>query len=239
MTLIKIQRPLAKEAVPPLVLGALGSAGVMALYFLVPGFQPLELVLLLVVMGFVVAGYTQRIVRGVMTIALLYFATGTAATFYRSIAPYVGTIMQAWTILWKMAVATFSRTAIPEIDFNPSGEVNHHVLAVSFGLLAVIIWDVLEVIGRISFRDTHLPRLRILDNLGGVIVHLIIGALVASLLFNTLGYSYGQPRRVHNKALLRPIFNQVLYRHYTAQSFWFPEEPPPIYVYDLDLPRER
>jgi hypothetical protein len=35
--------------------------------------------------------------------------------------------------------------------------------------------------------------------------------------------------------VLRPRFNQVLTLHYAAQSFWFPERSPPIYVYDLDL----
>ena len=60
---------------------------------------------------------------------------------------------------------------------------------------------------------------------------------MASLLFNTLGY--GQLRSAHNNALLRSRFNQVLYLHYTAQSFWFPGKPPPLYAYDLNLSRER
>ena len=110
------------------------------------------------------------------------------------------------------------------------------VLAVSFGVLAVIVWGTLEYISRVSFRDTSLPRLRVLDNVGGVLIYLLIGILVASLLFNTIGY--GSLRRAHNKALLRPRFNQVLALYYTAQSSWF-SRPPSIFVYDLDLPRER
>jgi len=196
----------------PLVIGTLGTAGVIALYFLVPDIQPLELMLLLVITGFVALSCTQGIIRSIMSIAMLYIASGVAATFYRVTAPYIG--------------APFSAI------------VDRNILALSFGVLTVVIWVTLEVLGRISFRDTHLPVLGILDNLGGLLIYLVIGVLVASLLFNTIGYGR-LGRRAHNEALLRQRFNQVLYLYYTTQSFWFPERPPPIYVYDLDLPRER
>ena len=78
------RRPSAKEVVPPLLLATLGSVGVVVLYLLVPGFQPIDLMLLLVVVGFVVAGYTRRIVRGVITIFILYLATAVAAALYPS-----------------------------------------------------------------------------------------------------------------------------------------------------------
>ena len=102
--------------------------------------------------------------------------------------------------------------------------------------MTVILWVAVEAIFRAFFKDTRLPSLGILDNLGGVTLHLVIGVLVASLLFNTVGY--GQLRRVHDGAKLRPALNQVLYVHFQiAQSFWFPERPPSIYVYDLNVPR--
>lgn len=206
------RRRSAKNVVVPLSLGTLGTVGVIALNLLVPGFQPVELVLLLVVVAFGAAGYTQDTIRGLMTAAILYVASGAAATFYPVTAPYIGA---------------------------PFGdEVDRNILALSFGVLTVIIWVTLEVLGRVSFRDTSLPALGILDNLGALLIYLAIGVLVASLLFNATGYGWWG-RRAHDDALLRPRFNQVLYLHYTAQSFWFPEKPPPLYVYDLNLPRER
>ncbi|MFQ6102091.1 MAG: CvpA family protein [Anaerolineae bacterium] len=228
MTLIEKTRkrgPSAKEVVPPLLLGALGSIGVVALYFLVPGFQPIDLVLLLVAVGFVAVGYTRCVVHGVITVAILYFATAVAAALYRPLAPYADAVR--WFVTLPLTH-----------DFG--GSMDRHVdrdsYAFSFGLVTVILWIVLEVIFWVSFRDTHLPGLGVLDNLGGLIIHLVIGALVASLLFNTIGY--GRLRRLHDEALLRTRLNQVLYVHFQiAQSFWFPERPPPIYVYDLDVPR--
>lgn len=219
-----------KESIPSLFIGALGTVAVVALYLLVPGLQFIELVLLLVVVGFGAAGYNRGIIRGAMTIVLLYVATGVAATLYPIPAPYVAAIGQFFALV-------FTGNALSgELDV-ANQNVGGGSLVISFVLLMVITWVALEAIGRVAFRDTSLPRLGILDNLGGIAVHLVIGALVASLLFNAIGY--GQLRPVHNKALLRRRFNQVLAIHYNAQSFWFPRTPPPIYVYDLDVPRER
>jgi len=206
------RRRSARNVVPPLILGTLGTLGIVALYFLVPGLQPAELVLLLVVVGFVALGYTQGIIRGLMSAAMLYIASGVAATFYEVAAPYIGAPISAI--------------------------VDRNILALSFGVLTAVIWITLEALGRASFPDTSLPALGILDNLGGLLIYLVIGVLVASLLFNAIGY--GQlGRRMHNRALLRPKFNQVLSLHYAAQSFWFPGKPPLIYVYDLNPSRER
>jgi len=217
----KSRRRSAKEIIPPLILGALGIAGVIILYQVVPGFQSIELVLLVTV-GFAAWGYTQGIVRGITTIVILHIATGVAATFYQVSAPYTGII--------KMIV-TLPLTR----RFSTDISLDRGTLAFSFGLLMVLVWIVLEIAMRVSFRDVSLPGLVGLDNLGGVFVYLIVGILIASLLFNALGY--GRMRPAHNRALLRPEFNQVIYLHYVTQSFWFPRRPPDIYTYDLNLPR--
>lgn len=232
----KPRRRLSREAILPLVISALGTVGVVVLYYLVPGFQPIELALMLVVVGLGAVGHKQGIIRGVMTIVMLYVATGVAATFYRTIAPYVDVSVRVLALLWRAVIETVtsSQSNAPGAAQAFGMEIDRDTLAISFSLLTVIIWGALEAIGRTSFKDTSLPGLGILDSLGGVLVHLVIGILVASLLFNAIGY--GQQRRVHNQALLRPTFNQALYLYYTTQSFWFPRRPPPLYVYDLDVP---
>lgn len=206
-----------------MILGTLGTVGVVALYLLPPDSKPIELVLLITV-GFVAAGYLQGIVRGITTIVALYFATGVGAIFYRVAAPYTGVIKLLLTI---------------PLTGNFSLEVHkdNGTLAFSFVLLTLLVWGVLEIAIRVSFQDTSLPGLGILDNLGGVIVYSIVGFLVASLLFNALGY--GRLRPMHDRAQLRPAFNQALHLHYLTQSFWFPRRPPAIYVYDLNLPYGR
>jgi hypothetical protein len=221
------RRRSTKTPIVPLVIGALGTAGVIAFYFLVPGVQFIELALLLVVVGFGALGCKQGIVRGTMSAVMLYIATGAAATLYPIPAPYVGAMQRVLGLM--LTGNAFSGDAGGSISEN----VNRNSLALSFGLLTVIVWIILEALGRTSFRDTRLPRLGILDNASGFIVYVAVGVLVVSLLFNTLGY--GRWRRVHNQAVLRPRFNQVLTMHYATQSFWFPERSPPIYVYDLDL----
>lgn len=206
------RRRTEKNLVPSLIISVLGIAGILVLKFFVLDLYLIEMALLLVVVGFGAIGCTQDIIRGLMSLVMLYVASGVAAVSYRAIAPFVG--------------APFG------------GGVNHNILALSFGLLTVVLWGALEIISRVTFRDTSIPALGILDNLGGLLIYLLIGVLVASLLFNTIGYGYWG-YRVHDNASLRPAFNRVLYLHYTAQSFWFPSGLPPIYTYDLDTPREH
>ena len=211
------------KLIPTLLIGALGIAGIVALFLLVPGVQFIELVLLAIVVGIVAMGYRRGIIRGIISILFLYIATGMAATFYPIPAPYVAGIRQ---FLGRMSVGTVTQ-----------GELDGDSLAISFILVMLVTWIALEAIGHSASPDTSLPRLGILDNLAGVGPHLVVGVLVASLLFNAIGY--GHLRRAHHKAVFRSRFNQVLTLHYGTQSFWFGESPPPIYVYDLDVPVER
>jgi len=207
-----LRRRAEKNPVPSLIISVLGMAGILALKFFVLDLYLIEMALLLVVVGFCAIGCTQDIIRGLVSLAMLYIASGVAAVFYRAIAPFVG--------------APFG------------GGVNYDILALSFGLLTVVLWGALEIIGRVTFRDTSIPALGILDNLGSLLIYLLTGVLAASLLFNTIGYGYWG-YRAHDNASLRPAFNRVLYLHYTAQSFLFPRGLPPIYTYDLDAPREH
>ena len=211
------------KLIPTLLIGALGIAGIVALFLLVPGVQFIELVLLAIVVGIVAMGYRRGIIRGIISILFLYIATGIAATFYPIPAPYVAGIRQ---FLGRMPVGNVTQ-----------GNLDGDSLAISFILVMLVTWIALEAIGHSASPDTSLPRLGILDNLAGVGAHLVVGVLVASLLFNAIGY--GHLRRAHHKAVFRSRFNQVLTLHYNTQSFWFGESPPPIYVYDLDVPVER
>lgn len=203
--------------IPSLILGVLGILGIAALRALNPDLQVIDLAMLLVVVAVVAWSWAQGILRGLMAGVSLYIATGIAATFYRPISPYVGAFQQAFR--GHLGASTV--------------EVDNGTLALSFCLLASVIWGVLGIFDRLAFRDTSLPALGILDKLGGMLIYLVVGILVASLLFNAFGYGGG--RSVHDAAQLRPQLNQVLYLHYLTQSFWFPRRPPPLYVYDLRI----
>ncbi len=223
------EQGLSKEATVSLILGAMGTIGVAALYYLTPRLQPIELPLILLVVLIGAVGYTQGLVQAVLTTIYLYIATGVAARFYPGAAPYVKMIQQALRAVWQWV-----RPGPAGGSGTLEAAANRDTLAISFVILTVIVWATLEIISRASLKDTSLPRIGILDNISGAFVHVVIGVLIATLLFNTAGY--GRLRRMHNKALLRPRFNQVLRIYYSAQSVWF-SSPPPLYSYDLRLPR--
>jgi uncharacterized membrane protein required for colicin V production len=214
------------EWLPLLLIIFLGAIGIAVFHMSVARLQVIELLLLIIAVLFAAAGYKRGTIRGIMGIALLYFATGMAATLYPVPAPYVAGLRQL-----------FSGQASGGETHVASQYVDRGSLAISFVLLTILVWVVLEAIGRLAFPDTSLPKLGILDKLGGVFVHFLIGVWIVSLLFNAIGY--GGSRSAHRKAFLRPGFNRILRIHYNAQAFWFPDKPPPIYVYDLDLPSER
>jgi len=196
----------ASEVVLPLLVAFVGIGGAVACYYLIPGFQPVELVAIIVAVVFAAVGYTQDILRGLISVLFAYLATGVAATFYVPVAPFVGA---------------------------PFGdEVTDPIRALSFLVLTALVWIVLEAITRALIPDTSLPALGFLDHLGGLAVYLVLGVVVASLLFNASGY-LPRWRRQHDAARLRPQFNQVVSLLYGAQSFWFGERPPRFYVYDL------
>ena len=205
------------KMIPPLIIGTLGVFGIAALYALQLGFRSIEFVPLIIIVYAIAVGYTRGIVRGVLTIIMLYIATVAAALLYQAVAPYTNAVGE---------VLTFNMGASVE-DAAPRG-----AQAFTFSLLTVIFWFLLELIGRATFQTPDLPQLGILDNLGGVLVHLVAGVLVASLLFNAAGYGRARPK--HDQAYLRRTFNQALYLHYRTQSFWF-QSPPPIYTYDLNV----
>jgi hypothetical protein len=206
----------AREVLPPLLIGVLGTASVIVYYFATPRLQILDVVLLLVVVAFATLGAMQNIIRGLMTLFALYFATGLAATFYQIVFPYISSILR--------------NTGLRVV---PVGSVDYDALAFSFGLLTVVMWIALEAIARLSLPDSSLPALGIFDTLGGALIYLSVGILTAALIFNTFGYST-TGWDAHYRARLRPKFNQVVRFHYTTQAFWFPA-PPLIYTYDLDL----
>jgi uncharacterized membrane protein required for colicin V production len=204
----------ARDIIFPLVIGTLGAVGAVLAFFLVPGFLPVEVLLLIVMVVGATIGYNRRTIRGLVTAPFLYVATGFAAFTYEPAAPYIGA---------------------PFGDFREV-EPTRAIKALSFFVLTLAIWIALEGISRALFRDMSLPKLGILDNFGGVLIHLVIGVLVAALIFNALGYTQrwresGSAR----KAKLAPLFLPVIRTGYLTQSFWFSGKPPALYRGALNL----
>lgn len=213
----------AQKWMPVLALAVLGVLGVLALYYFAPQligrrFQAIELVLMLVMVGFTALGYYRRLVRGVISVLSYYVATGMATLVYRPLTPYVGSVLEALQF---------------NFDVTAAESTTPGYYATTFFLVSLAAFVVLELLLWASFRDTRMSGLGVLDNLGGVLVYLILGVLAASMLFNLFGY--GRSRPIHDRAVLRRTFNQALYVQYQAHSFWFSGNPPPLYTYDLNV----
>jgi len=204
------------KMIPPLLIGTLGVFGVAALYALNLGFRRIEFTPLLIIACSLALGYSRGIVRGALTLVILYFSSTAAALFYRGASPFMNSMLE---------IMSFNMDASVD-DRAPPGS-----RAFTFAFLMVVVWIILELVSKAAFQTPNLPQLGILDKLGGVFIHLFVGILAASLLFNVAGF--GPSRARHNQAYLREPFNTVIYVLYSAQSFWF-KSPPPIYMYDIN-----
>jgi uncharacterized membrane protein required for colicin V production len=197
----------ASEIIFPLIIGTLGTVGSLLALFLW-GLSSIEVLLLLVIVAGATIGYNRRILRGLVTLPFLYVATGFATFAYEPTSPYIGA---------------------PFGDFREV-EPPRTVKMFAFFVLLLVIWIALEGISRALFRDMSLPKLGILDNWGGVFIHIVIGVLISALIFNALGYTQrwvegGSARR----ARLAPAFLQVIRGEYLTLSLWFPGRPPMLY----------
>jgi hypothetical protein len=218
----KAEKPRRRSiGIPALILATLGALGTVAFHFFGPReLRGFDMVLLFLIVGFAAYGSMNTIIRGLTTAVALYVATGVAATFYPVLTPYARSFIN---------IAKSVGLGRP-----PIGSVDFSALALSFTFITVVLWIALEALFRVSFPDTHLSFLGFVDRVAGTLVYLLIGIVVAALLFNTIGYGLAG-RAAHRRASLRPEFNQVMEFYYQGQSFWFPRRPPAIYVYDLDL----
>jgi uncharacterized membrane protein required for colicin V production len=229
---IEARRKRSERMLPSLIISILGAIGIAGLYFLSGGLRFIDIEMLMVIVAFCIVGYGRGVNRGIVTLVIQYIATGVSATIYAPLTPYVMFVPQAWRFIKLAFIATAidKRLAIPDVGTFFSVQIDNSHIAFSFILFMLIPWLLLEILSRVLLQDIQQPTLGILDNLGGALVHLVIGVIFASLLFNAMGY--GDGRAAHNAAWLRPAFNTVLNLYYTAHSFWF-RRPPPIYVYDL------
>ena len=209
------------RGIAALVIATLGTIAILAFHFRGPReLRGFDLFLLFLILVFGAYGSMRSIIRGLTTALSIYVATAVAATFYPAIRVYSRSLIN---------IAHGHLRGRP-----PILPVDYSALALGFALIAIPLWAALEGLFRAALPDAHLKFLGFLDRAAGAMVHLAIGIVVATLLFNVYGYGFAG-RRAHDKASLRPEARQVMTLTYQSQSFWFPRRPPAIYTYDLDL----
>ena len=215
------RKPRKSKGIVALIVLTLGTLGIVAYSFF--GYRELrgmDMALLFVAVAFAAYGTMHNIIRGLLTAVSVYLATAIAGTFYYVLTPYARSFL----------------SLLPGLGLggHPVGAVDTAALALSFAFATAVLWVTLELLFRAALPETHLALLGPVDRVGGMLVYAVIGIVIAALLFAIIGY--GPARRVaHNRASLRPEFNQVIDLFYRTQSFWFPRHPPVIYVYDQVL----
>lgn len=177
----------------------------------------MDMAMLFVIVATTAYGTMENILRGLLTGLTLYLSTAIAGTFYAVLTPYSRSFLN---LLANVNLAS-----------PPVGGVDTSALAFSFAFAALLLWIILEGLFRAALPDTHLPFLGPLDRVGGALIYLFIGIVLAALLFSVVGYGVAG-RAAHDAAALRPEFNQVMDLIQQAQSVWYAGQPPAVYAYD-------
>ncbi len=210
------RKPARSKGIIALIFATLSTIGIVAYVFYGPrNLRVIDVAMLFIIVAVGAYGTMQTIIRGLLTALSIYLATAVAGMFYYVLTPY-------------------SRSFLNILGGRPPGQVDTSALALSFFFVAALLWLVLELLFRAALPETHVTFLGPVDRVGGTLVYLVIGIVVASLSFNVIGYG-AAGRAAHNRASLRPVFNRVIKLTYQTQSFWYPGRPPAIYTYDQNL----
>ena len=212
------KKPARSKGIIVLIVLALGTLGIVAYTFYSSRkLRGMDIAMLFIILSIAAYGTTENIIRGLLTAVAVYLATAVAGSLYTVLTPYSRSILN---ILSGFGLA---RPA--------AGAVDTSALSFSFGFSAIVLWLILQLLFRAALPETHLALLGPVDRAGGAVIFLVIGAVVASLIFNVVGYGVAG-RAAHNRAALRPEFNQVIDLVHQSQSFWFAGHPPVMYVFD-------
>jgi hypothetical protein len=220
MTLLeKVEKkPTRSKGIVALIVATLGTIGIVAYsVYGARNLRAMDVTLLFIILGITAYGTSQTIIRGLLTAVAVYLATAVTSTFYIILTPYARSILN---LLGDVGLAR-----------PPAQPIDTSALALSFAFAAVVLWVVLESLFRTALPETHVVVLGVLDRIGAALLYLGIGIAVATLIFQVVGYSVAG-RQSHNRASLRPEFNQSMDLIRQSQTIWFGGPPPAIYTYD-------
>jgi uncharacterized membrane protein required for colicin V production len=179
--------------------------------FLPTWLNPFDVLIVLTMVGGVALGFVRGLVRMVLSLAVLYVAAVLALTLYETVGRWLGYML-----------------GLPRT-------VN---LALAFILILVLVSVLLNFILRRTYKDTELPGIRQIDQLGGLIVGFLVTAiyiglaiLVVAFVLNALvgdvtGFQENAIFYFNNSNLI-PIFYRFLPLAIASLRPWMPEGTPP------------
>nr|WP_290669127.1 CvpA family protein [Ardenticatena sp.] len=175
----------------------------------------IDIVLLLILIGSMLAGFSQGTVWQLVNIGALYFGLSVASGYY-------------------MRVTRLMRQYL-----GPSDTLTRDTIV--FLAIVLGVWGAIVLATRYSFRGLSIKTGRTFDQLGGMIIGLITGFIWCLLLLLVLGFVTSVPWPDYNGArmfivnglrhsFLRPFVLGLLPLVVEAISPWLPGGTPPIFT---------
>jgi uncharacterized membrane protein required for colicin V production len=186
--------------------------------FLPSWLNPFDFLIALVLVGGVALGFVRGLVRMVLSLLVLYVAVALAMVFY----PRVGTWISQMSGL-PLAVAE----------------------GLAFLLLLAVVAILLNFLLRRTYRDTELPGLRQVDQLGGMVVGFFLTVTWIGLSLLVLAFMLSAPVSENDNfrvsmvgyfqsSALIPIFYRFLPIALASLRPWMPKGvPPEIFTFRL------
>jgi uncharacterized membrane protein required for colicin V production len=180
--------------------------------------NPFDVFIILGVMAGVILGFFRGLIRMALNLAILYVATVLAMFLY---VPFGKFIYRIW--------------GMPKIANE----------AMAFIIILLIVTAILNVLLRRTYKDTALPGVRQIDQLGGMVLGFLFATLWAGLLLVIMAYALtlvdaeapGWIQRVvssFNSSSLVPIFYNFLPFVLVFLKPWMPRyQMPDIFVLGL------
>lgn len=175
----------------------------------------MDIILLLILIASMLAGFSQGTVWQLINIGALYFGVSVAAGYYTRV-----------TRLMRKYLGPSDTLTRDTIVF----------LAIVFGT-----WGAIMLASRYSFRGVNIKTGRTLDQLGGMVIGLVVGFVWCLLLLLVLGFITSVPWPQYDgarmfiveglkRSFLRPFILSLLPLLVEAISPWIPGGIPPIFT---------
>jgi uncharacterized membrane protein required for colicin V production len=175
--------------------------------------NPFDAIIVFALLAGIALGFIRGLVRMVLSLLILYLAVVVGMTFYATAGQW----------LTYLAAGAFSRS---------TGE------AVAFAIIVVLAAAILNFALHRTYKDTELPGVRQIDQLGGMLVGFVLASVWVGLAFvalafvlsatDTTGGALRQNMIFYFRAsALIPIFDRLLPLFIATLRPWMPKGLPP------------
>jgi uncharacterized membrane protein required for colicin V production len=173
--------------------------------------NPFDVLIVVALLACVALGFVRGLVRMALSLVVLYLAAVVAITFYAPLGNWIRTIAQTPVFLSQ---------------------------GLSFLSILVLLSSAINFVLRRTYKDTDLPGVRQIDQLGGMVIGFFLGVvwigfailIIAFFLRSSVGQAAPFQQAVSGyfrRSILIPIFYRVLPLILATLRPWMPKGLPP------------